>query len=595
MIKGETWRQLGNHEDRLKGEMKDDHRVSDDSFFKTLQNQSSTTKEVQHDRLASTRAEMGEVRQENERLKTMLSRIIEDHRSLQKHFNDVLQQGREKKLAGRSPADVEETELVSLSLGTSTSTSSRWYTTEEKSSTIAEGQGRQLGLLKIRQGAAGISLGLSAGSQLSGATDQKVPRPDVLLSLSPEGSSEETAKDADDTTASMEQWPAPSQTAKSSRSGAGTGGTETEDEVAPQAPMVKKARVSVRARCDAPTMNDGCQWRKYGQKISKGNPCPRAYYRCTVAAGCPVRKQVQRCAEDMSILISTYEGRHNHPLSASASAMASTTSAAASMLLSGSSSSSPGLLFPSPSLSFGGLPATSITAAPSASSHPTITLDLTSPPTPATASHSHSPFSFSSSRFSSSLLFNGSGGSSRYPPSTSFSFSGSGSTNATTTAAWPATGGYLSYGQSPPSLSGSSSYNNAGNGNGIVVQGRQLQLQQQGGSTSAALYQQQRLAVVPPQVDTIAKVITSDPGFHTALAAAITSYVGTTKPAVTPTMGGGGLEWGEHLGLGPASASAVESGKAPFLQPSRALSGSTSGTASMSPVKNREHTLAEGL
>nr|QGX73553.1 WRKY family protein 5 [Cistanche tubulosa] len=58
-------------------------------------------------------------------------------------------------------------------------------------------------------------------------------------------------------------------------------------------------------------LEDGYRWRKYGQKAVKNSPYPRSYYRCTTQK-CQVKKRVERSFEDPSVVITTYEGQHNH-------------------------------------------------------------------------------------------------------------------------------------------------------------------------------------------------------------------------------------------------------------------------------------------
>ncbi|KAG2303919.1 hypothetical protein Bca52824_032570 [Brassica carinata] len=75
----------------------------------------------------------------------------------------------------------------------------------------------------------------------------------------------------------------------------------------------REARVAFMTKSEIDHLEDGYRWRKYGQKAVKNSSYPRSYYRCTTQK-CNVKKRVERSFQDPSIVITTYEGKHNHPI-----------------------------------------------------------------------------------------------------------------------------------------------------------------------------------------------------------------------------------------------------------------------------------------
>ncbi|CAH8327012.1 unnamed protein product [Eruca vesicaria subsp. sativa] len=323
--------------------------------------------------LDETKAKVDKVKEENEKLKLLLSTVLAEYNSLQMHVYNVIRQQNESsmKLDGNGNGNNEDLDVdISLRLGRSEHKISKKE--EEVRKIIAENIS-----IEKKEGSEKKRSAHGLGFRIQSFED---PNTDQTMKFDYHFR-EVKNKDVENK-------------CLSSRKDFKTARNEEHHEVLEghEQPGLKKTRVCVKAPCDDPSINDGCQWRKYGQKTAKTNPLPRSYYRCSMSSNCPVRKQVQRCGEDdTSAYMTTYEGNHDHPLPMEATHMAAGTSAAASLLQSGSSSSaSLSHFFPFHHFSVS-----------TTNSHPTVTLDLTQPNYDPNQLPNH-PLSSSSLSFSSS-------------------------------------------------------------------------------------------------------------------------------------------------------------------------------------------------
>ncbi|KAJ0780760.1 putative transcription factor WRKY family [Helianthus annuus] len=75
----------------------------------------------------------------------------------------------------------------------------------------------------------------------------------------------------------------------------------------------KKPKFIVHAAAETKVSSDSYKWRKYREKMVKGNPHPRNCYKCAFA-GCTVKKHMEKVVDGSSQVIITYKGLHNHDI-----------------------------------------------------------------------------------------------------------------------------------------------------------------------------------------------------------------------------------------------------------------------------------------